>query len=682
MSATFVSNFTFTCCVLYEMLTGTRAFAGDDITDTLAFVITKEPDWGALPAAVPAGLRRLLRRSLEKERKRRLADAADARLEIDDATAVAEPANIPNSSGIRSARVAWSVTAAIVLTAGAISAFVALRERAELPNVRFLVSPPDGWAWQQLQSSGASPAPVALSPDGRRLAFTARSDDGRQLIWIRDFDRIEPHSLAGTDGAELPFWAPDGAFLGFFADRKLKKVSVSGGPPVSLADAPSTRGGSWSRDNVIVFAPTSTSGLQSIPAAGGTPRPATRVLDGDGAHTRPFFLPDGRHFLYRANINAVSGPVYVASLDSSERTLAINADNSNVLFASGHLLFLRETTLMAQRFDLGRLQTIGDAFPIAEQIRTTGSPSVGVFSASQTGVLAYQTGPRTLTQLAWFDRAGRLLEAFGEPADYGDLELSPNGSRLAVSVRDAAGGSDLWVFDNERRVRVRLTFDAARDFFPVWSPDGLRILFASDRGDEALYERLANGGGTERLLLSGKGVTRPFSWSQDGQYVLYETGSPIEVWTLPRTSGAKPFPLVQVPFNTIRPKFSPDGRWVAYGSQESGRAEIYITSFPKAEGKWQASTAGGQWHRWRRDGRELYYIAPDNYLMALEVDGHGESIQLETARRLFPLRAATGRNFVYDVSPDGQRFVVNTTPDQVDTAPTTIVLDWTAGLPD
>jgi len=539
--------------------------------------------------------------------------------------------------------------------------------------------------------TGAVVGPLEVSPDGNRIAIVATRADGKSQLWVRSLDTLTAQSLAGTDGAFQPFWSPDGRFLGFFADGKLKKIEVSGGPAITLCDAPDPRSGTWNRDGVIVFGPTPASALQRVSAAGGLPTAASTLGQGESVHMRPFFLPDGRHFLYRASTGPGAGPIYVGSLNSAERKLLFNADSANVFYSQGYLLFLREMTLMAQPFDARRFALTGDAFPIAENIVSTATVNpTGVFSVSENGVLAYQTGAAEAgSQLVWFDRSGKQIGVLGDSAAYGDLELSPDGKRASVSVLGQAGkGRDIWLYDVARGLRTRFTFDGEDEQSTIWSPDGSWVVFGSRHKQSLdLYQKASNGVGTEQLLLEDNvGNKYPTSWSPDGRFILYFTGtsSPrtgADLFILPLSGDRKPRPFLNTEFNEVAGHFSPDGRWVAYYSNESGRYEVYVASFPGPGGKWQISTAGGKSPRWRREGTEVFYLDPDNKLMAATVNGKGSSFEVGAVKALFETRAAyPNYQYPYDVSADGQRFLINTLPAQVASRPITVVVNWTAGL--
>jgi eukaryotic-like serine/threonine-protein kinase len=681
-------------CVLYELIAGTQAFDGEDITEILAAVVKSEPDWNRLPESTPLSIRMLLRRCLRKDKTLRLRDAGDARIEIHEALTTpgpAEPVTAQRQSPLGNIRAAWSIAAiAIFVVALGWGAFAYLRRAPEGARpVRFFVSPPEAGrlAMTALTASGATVSPLAVSPDGSRIAIVAMRADGKSQLWVRPLDTLVAQSLAGTEGAFQPFWSPDSRFIGFFADGKLKKIDVSGGPPITLCDAPDPRAGTWNRDGVIVFAPTPSSALQRVSAAGGVPTAATTLAQDEAVHMRPFFLPDGQHFLYRPSTGPGGGPAYVGSLNSFERKFVLNADSSNVVYSQGYLLFLRESTLMAQPFDAQRLVLTGDAFPIAESVRDSGTinPS-GIFSVSENGVLVYQTGAAMAgDQLLWFDRTGKQTGELGDPALYSDLELSPDGKRASISIADQAGkGRDIWFYDVARGLRSRFTFGPEAAVTSIWSPDGSRIVFNANRkGHFNLYQKSSSGAGAEEVLLEDNFEKYPTSWSPDGRFILYRTSSPqtrAELFVLPLSGDRKPVPFLNTKFDEGFGQFSPDGRWVAYRSNESGRNEVYVAPFPGPGGKWQISTAGGDRPRWRRDGSEIFYLAPDNKLMAAAVNDKGANFEVGAVKPLFEARFVTGGRNQYAVSADGQRFLINTVPEQAASAPITVVLNWTAGL--
>lgn len=673
-------------CVLYEMLTGKPAFEGETVTEILASVLKGTPDWQALPPGTPAQVRLLLRRCLERDLRHRLQHIGEARIAIETVfSGVDAREAIVRKSILGDARFAWALSLAVLGAALAVGAFAHFGREREV-TVRFSVPSPPGWTFEQSPSDGISPAPLAISPDGRQLVFAAVNADGKSVLWIRPLDTLVAQAMPGTEGATQPFWSPDSRFLAFFANGKLKKIDVSGGPPITLCSAPLGVSGGWGREGVIIFALSPPgSAIQKVSASGGEPTAALTLGQGEFSESRPVFLPDGRHFLYRTSIRAEGIPIYVASLDSSERKFLFDADASPILYSEGHLLFLRERTLMAQPFDLHKLEFTGDAFPLAEQIQIsqTANPNA-FFSVSDNGVLAYQTGADAVgSRLVWLDRGGRQIETLGEPAVYRDLDLSPDGKQVVVEIQ-GAGKRELWLYDAQHPTRVRFTFSPVFTSNPLWSPDGSRVLYNSNpKGHLDLYQKASDGAGNEELLYEDNLDKFPDSWSPDGRFIMYAgiNSNHAGLFVLPLTGDRKPFPFLKTQFSESVGQFSPDGRWVAYSSNESGRNEIYVAPFPGPGGKWQISTAGGNWPRWRHDGSEIFYLSPDNKLMSTRVNGKGASLEVGDAKPLFETRAAVGGyQYSYAVSADGQRFLVNTEVAPALSAPITVVLNWTGGF--
>jgi hypothetical protein len=478
--------------------------------------------------------------------------------------------------------------------------------------------------------------------------------------------------------------------LAFFADGKLKRMEVSGGPALSICDAPDPRGGSWNRDGIILFEPQFREPLYRVTAAGGKPVPVTSfdASRRETTHRWPFFLPDGRHFLYFSGSHSTGAQseldaIFVGSLDGEKPKLLVDA-RSNAAYAAGHLLFVRHKTLLAQRFDPKSLRLSGDAFPIAEGVQDDPGFFNAVFSVSQQGALAYQEAGGTigLSEVAWVDRSGKKIDILGDPADdYYDPRISPDGRRVAVVVGDPG---DIWIYDVARRVRTRLTFAGGSDNAPTWSPDGTRVAFSSQRsGNGDLYARTASGTGADELLSSSKVFKVANSWSPDGRSIVYTAfpgapGSKADLWVLSLPE-RKISPLVETEFDEVTGAFSPDGRWLAYASNESGRFEIYVKPFPGPGGKWQVSTAGGLDPRWRRDGKELFYVAPDGKVMAVDVST-GAAFEAGTPHALFATSLKNASGSKYDVSADGQRFLLNRPIGEESSPPITLVQNWMALL--
>jgi len=556
---------------------------------------------------------------------------------------------------------------------------------AETPVTRLTMNAPEN-----VRFLGGDGSPPTISPDGRQVVFEGVSAGGKRALWLRPLDSPSAQPLAGTEGGAMPFWSPDSQWIGFFAQGKVKKMPVSAaGPAMTIADAPNARGGTWSQDGIIVFAPNPSGGLQQISASGGIARRATPVA-GTTAQRFPWFLPDGRHFLYMLGGAGGGASIRIGSLDSPAQDRALlDAADSLAVYSQRELLYLRGTTLVARPFDAKRLAFTGEAVPVAEQVQLTrifiGS---GNFSVSVNGVLVYEGGLSDL-RLTWFDRSGKRLGMVGDAGDLNGVQFSPDYKAVAVFARDASGGNtDIWLYDVLRALRTtRFTSDPATDRAPVWSPDGRTIAFESNRtGQFDIYRKPTDGSRNEELLYTDHLLKIPTSFSPDGKYLAYSTGgSPktgSDIWILPDPLGtplaAKPYLFMQTQFNEMAPQFSPDGHWIAYLSDETGRPEVYVAPFPGPGGKRQVSTAGGTSARWRADGKELFYIAPDNRLMAVEVSAKDGDFEVSKVEPLFgPLK--TGGDS-YDVSADGQRILAIVPPEGETAAPLTVVQNWTAGL--
>ena len=570
-----------------------------------------------------------------------------------------------------------------------------LRETtAPAESIRFTLSAPDNAQFGGLVGAGSGQAAqVSVSPDGRFVVFVAGIQN-TYTLWIRPVDVATSQSLNGTENAAFPFWSPDSRFIGFFADGKLKKIPISGGPPLILCDAPTGRGGTWNADDVVVFDPAPTGPLMRVSGAGGIPTAAS-ALDrtyGETNHRFPHFLPDGRHFFY----TAVTGPagsaprpslIKIGSLDAPE-SVTLFAAESSAAYASGHLLFVRETTLMAQPFDVASRRTQGNPFPVADQIGTEGS-RYATFAVSPAGVLVYGRGnvARGL-QLTWFDRSGKILSTVGTVNAYSNISLSPDERQAAVTLSTGTPpNNDVWIVDLARAVSRRLTFDPGDDSHPVWSPDGSRIAYQSLRSAEpGIRTAPAIGGAGEELLLKfvrPVTVGYPTDWSHDGRFIAYMQGASGDsnAWVLPVSGDRKPLPVAATPFIEDAPTFSPDGRWIAYTSNESGQFQVYVERFPVSAGKYQVSQNGGGQPRWRGDGRELFFIARDSMMMAAAIDT-SRSFEAGVPLALFPSRSAgtVQARSQYAVTKDGKRFLIPALPQTATSAPLTVVVNWLAAV--
>ena len=524
----------------------------------------------------------------------------------------------------------------------------------------------------------------ALSPDGRLMTFVVGSEDNARL-WIRALDSATPYPLTGTDGAEGPFWSPDSRFIAFGAGGKLRKIAVSGGAVHTVCDARVVLGGTWNRDDVIVFTPNNRMPLYRVPAAGGEPTPVT-ALDrslGHNTHRWPHFLPDGRRFLYLARSSRPENSgIYVGSLDSTASTRVLNAESKTAYAEPGYLLFARDRELLAQPFDARTLQLKGEAVQVLEDVLYNRSDSYAWFSVADHGEMAYQTSaalPRST--LAWFNRAGRRLEPSSTLQDTEEPSLSMDGKRVAVT-RWMGTSRDIWLIDLERG-NSRVTTEPSGDLMPVWSPDGNSIVFASNRdGPSDLYRMASSGTGHAELLVKSSSVKHPSDWSLDGAVIVYESNDPKtswDLWTVSLRSGGRTTVFLQTEFAEGHGRLSPDGRWMAYVSNESGTNEVYVRPFPPSSGKSKISAAGGTEPRWRRDGKELFYVAPDRKLMSVSVQA-ASTLRTSVPKALFDTHMSQNGEWGYDVTPDGQRFVISVPVGDATPAPISIILNWTAGL--
>jgi eukaryotic-like serine/threonine-protein kinase len=685
--------------ILYEMLAGQRAFRRDTMAETMTAILKEDPpELSETNAKISLPLEKIVRRCLEKKPERRFHSAHDLAFAIESLSGTATSsgqtmtmATLPSLRPRTRERMVWIASTFVLLIALALASLYFRRTPIENPTaaMRFTISLPE-----KLRARPGSPE---ISPDGRNLVFSAFREDNLDVLWLRSLSSLAAQQLPGTEST-VPgayFWSPDSRSIGFFSDGKLKKIDLAGGPPQTLCNVPPRIGGgppvnsgTWNRDGIILLSADGV--IYRISAAGGEP---VLVLgknqeNREAVYGWPSFLPDGRHFLsLRIPAGQGAREIYLASLDGKESTRLLAAD-SHALYAvsatgSGYLLFARAGALLAQPFEASSLKLMGEPFVVANTLRVNDSGR-GHYSVSENGILVYDpTNTYGNEQLIWLDRAGKRLESIGAPGIIQHPTLSPDGKQVAVDRRDLqTGNEDIYVIDLARGTSSRLTFDPASDRFPVWSPDGTRIAWSSDReGSFQIYQKLASGVGPEELLLKSEIPSLPTSWSADGKFILYTGVDPktsLDLWVLPLVGDRKPFPFLQTPFNEYGAAFSPDGRWIAYQSNDQGVYEVYVQTFPASGNKWKVSTDTGAFPIWRRDGRELFYIK-FGALMSAEVKP-GSSFEAGVPKVLFDLAGRTRGAPVFAATADGQRFLLVSQVEDPTNSQFTVVVNWSADL--
>jgi Tol biopolymer transport system component len=687
--------------VLYEMATGKKAFTGTSQASLISSIMSAEPPAvSAVTRMAPPAFDRVTRTCLAKDPEERWQSAADVKRELRWITEPEAPTSAAAaiSGRSRARQLAWWLVAVLTLLLFATLPLAIAHLRHPFPAhaLRFNLLLPA----ETIDTGG-----LAVSPDGRSLAFAAQDDSGNSGLWIRSLETGAMTQLAGTDYARLPFWSPDGRHIAFFSRDKLKKVEAAGGTPSTICGiSGNPRGGTWSK-GVILFSPAANSPILRVSAEGGSPVAATNLTDRSGAHLWPFFLPDGRRFLFvsvrsrvdpsaSSSLAGAGGEVFIGSLEGKEpiKILQIPIAYPVVYAPDGHLLFVRDA-LVAQALDLDGGRLLGEPVRLSGPLaRKLGSMYVTAdylpFSLSGSGILVFG-GPGVALgslKLTWFDRQGNELGRLGSRGAYRDPAFSPDWKRVAGQVSDEMGVGDLWLLDLERNIETRFTFQPAARINPIWSPDGNRIVFASDQpGIRQLFVKRSDGNGPDEQLLKTGRLDVPTDWSPDGQFVVYEERDPAgkrDLWLLPMSGDRKPVPYLKTPFDEFQGQISPDGKWMAFGSDESGRWEIYVQSLPAIGGKFQVSNSGGTQPRWRRDGRELFYLSMEQKITAVDVK-LGPQSEFGPPKALFTVRVlqnAIGSD-EYVPSRDGQRFLVTNavTTGQLQ-QPVTVVLNWTAEL--
>jgi eukaryotic-like serine/threonine-protein kinase len=681
-------------CVLFEMLTGRRAFEGEDVSDTLAAILRGDPNWQALPRQTPSPIDTLLRKCLEKDASRRLGSMSTAQFLLSQASGAPPVAKVSVVNWRE--RALWIVALAVLVTGATLAVARRQADDIPLPVIQFQVEPPPGEFF-----NGAQGAPrFSVSPDGQAVVFDSSLPGKRDHLWMRRLDSPVLQPLRATETASVQglavqgtFWSADSRYIGFFDEpaARLKKLDVRTGAVQNVIDVPGNQyGGTWNTADIILFASSETRGLQRVSPNGGTPVQVTSLdkSQQDTSHLWPVFLPDGRHFLYHVIATGRRPAVYLGLLNSPTRTKLVESDFAAQFAPPDTLLYVRGQSLLAQRLDLEKGVLRGTPVLVAESVLGTNMGRLSL-SASNTGVIVYANGTPDVgrMQLTWFDRSGNSKVPVGPPIGSAGLRLAPDGRRVAIA--DIAAGAtlpDIWIYDADRDVNSRLTTNPAVDSSPVWSPDGSRLVFRSNRGQvNGLYEVPASGAVSERLLLQVETAILlvPLDWSSDGRLLIFKRGR--DIWVMPMDGDHKPVPYLTTPFNEAEATLSPNGQWVAYVSDEAGTNQVFVQSFPDPlGGKVQVSSKGGARPRWSRSGRELFYLTLDGVLTAVPVTTNGR-FSAGQAAPLFqtPLSLTANQNVAtYDVSADGQRFLLSVPRELAKSPPLNVVMNWASRITD
>jgi eukaryotic-like serine/threonine-protein kinase len=675
--------------VLYEMTTGKRAFEGKSQISVASSILEKDPEpISAAKPTTPPAFEHVVKTCLQKNPEERFQSAHDVRLELkwiaEDRSSSSAPAMPPATGRHPRARLAVAAAVLIALVAGATAGIFMLRPSQPARIIRTVIAPPEGTSFRL---TGDVSGPPVLSPDGAYIAFSAAAADGKVVLWVRPMDKLEARALPATDNVIFPFWSPDSRSLGFFADGKLKTIDLNGGSPQVVCDAPQARGGAWGAGGVILMTADVQGPIVRVSANGGTPIAVTKLDRArHTSHRWPFFLPDGKHFLYLAinhdSAQAENDSVYFASIDGAENRLSFRSA-TNVVYAGGFVLFARGSQLMAQQLDPASGKLSGEPKILANGVANDLSTWHMDASISDAGLLVMGSGGTPDWQLIWVDRTGKRIDTVADKlSNLQFARLSPDGQRVALQLD--TGTNDVWVLDLARGIRTRLTFGPVSNSSPAWSADGKWIAYSSERGGRNhLYRKPSDGSGAEEVLLDDDQVVVPSSWSGDGRYLLYSRG-PIhatgeEIWALPLDGDRKPFQVVPHGANAFAREgaLSPDGQWLAYASNESGQSEVYVVPFRGGQGKWQVSQNGGNGPLWSKDGKTLYFANLGFTVFGVPVQQPNHTLQFGTAEQI--VANMPSQVFFYDVAPDGQKVLLNVISQQVNQS-ITVVTNWTEEL--
>jgi hypothetical protein len=681
--------------VLYEMLSGRRAFHGETPAETMTAILREEPpDLSSSSVSLSPALQRVVNRCLEKNPAARFQSAGDLAFALDalsTSTSSSGAATPLVNARPRSWRLSWIVTAA-ALVALAAAAWVSTRPAPSKELIRFTFTVPEGWT---LELETAAAMPLAVSPNGQAIALRALDKAGTPSLLVRRLDDVEARPLAGTVGVESFFWSPDSASIGFVVGNRIQRLDLAGGAPTVLGEAEDLLVGAWSSSGTILLG--SYRGLLQVPATGGKVTTMIPLGTNEAFYTVPQFLSDGRRFTFAAAVGDVvrgggERRLMLGSLGTAEHRLLYDSQEflTPLGLTHGHFLYMRGNALLAQPYDEAQMKPLGEPVPLVAGVQLIPNRPYGAATVSSTGVLAYVAENEKLVhQLAWFDRSGRRTDVPGELADFSNIELSKDDKSVALAILDPTRRTrDIWIQDLSRGVRTRLTFDPGEERTAIWSPDSARVVYNSQRKgvERDLFTKMSNGSGAETTVLADGLSKDAMDISPDGRFLMYRVSlktrndiwiQPLDASGKPDGSG-KPSAFIVSEHNENYGKFSPDGKWVAYTGDESGQQEVYVVPFPGPGGKWQVSGAGGAFPRWRGDGRELFYLAPDGKMMSVTVDGTTTAFRAEAPLALFHAPLASFVGYQYSVTKDGQRFLVNTAGPTA--LPVTVVSDWTLAL--